>query len=413
MPNILKETLRLYRDSYSGHPKNIWVLTIVSFINRLGTMVVLFMGVYLTTILNFNLEETGFILTSFGIGSFLGALMGGFLSDKIGERYVILMSLFLGGIFLILIQWASTFWELFGVILATTTFGEAYRPALMSLVGKTVPKHETSRSMALIRLAINLGFSAAPIIGGFVAVSIGYGYIFWIDGLTCISAAIFFLFASASWKSTQEIKEPQEIQKINAETISPFKNSNFLSIVFMNLFVAICFIQWFNAIPVFIKTEWLFDERFLGLIMTVNAILIFLFELPVIHYLTKKRKIRQAMQVGLCLMALSFIPFLFSGALIWAFLAITLMTMGEILLFPFISSSAINMSTEGNRGKYMSIYSMSWSITRIFAPAGLALIAVIGYRPFWLILVSFSLIGLLLFSRIKKEVFDKHNEKVL
>lgn len=384
----------------------------VSFINRLGTMVILFMSVYLTTILKFSLEETAFILSAFGIGSIVGAFLGGYVGDWLGERIVITLSLLIGGIFLIMLQWATGFWELFFVIFGAAAIGEAYRPALMSLVGKTVPKHQTSRTMALIRLAINLGFTAAPVIGGFVAVSIGYDYLFWIDGLTCISAAIFFSLVSRNWPTKKVVSESNKNKGIQEETLSPFRNASFLAIVFMNLFVAICFIQWFNSIPVFLKTEWSFNERVFGLIMMVNGGLIFLFEMPLVHYLEKKNKVRSAMIAGLAFMVISFIPFLMYPSLIWAYVAVVLVTIGEILVFPFASSTAIDVSTPGNRGQYMSIYSMSWSITKVFAPGGLALIAIIGYDSFWLLLTALSAFSLFLCLRIKKQVFDKNDSVV-
>ncbi|PIW69943.1 MAG: MFS transporter, partial [Ignavibacteriales bacterium CG12_big_fil_rev_8_21_14_0_65_30_8] len=49
------KTYQLYKDSYSNHPKEIWQLIVLTFINRVGTMVLPFLTVYLTTVLNFSL----------------------------------------------------------------------------------------------------------------------------------------------------------------------------------------------------------------------------------------------------------------------------------------------------------------------------------------------------------------------
>jgi predicted MFS family arabinose efflux permease len=186
MRSTLNRTINLYRDSYSGHPKEIWVLAILTFINRFGTMVFPFITVYLTTVLGFSLEIAGIIASAFGIGSLIGSYAGGRLSDKVGPNPVILVSFIFSGVLFILLQWATSFWSLFGLILVASAFGEAYRPAVTTAIGQYVPKHQTGRSIALIRLAINLGMTAAPALGGFIAVSMGYGGLFWIDGVTCL-----------------------------------------------------------------------------------------------------------------------------------------------------------------------------------------------------------------------------------
>ena len=76
MSGLLSRTYQLYKDSYSGHPKEIWTLVSLTFINRAGTMVLPFLTLYLTTILNFSLKEAGLLAAAFGIGSFAGAYIG-------------------------------------------------------------------------------------------------------------------------------------------------------------------------------------------------------------------------------------------------------------------------------------------------------------------------------------------------
>ncbi|NJN77730.1 MAG: MFS transporter [Saprospiraceae bacterium] len=200
----MQKTLQLYKDAYSGHPKEVWTLAGITFINRMGTMVLPFLTVYLTTVLGFPLAEAGLIASGFGFGSLAGSFLGGRLSDKIGANNVIIISLITGGFLFIGLQFATTFYELFGMIFITALFGEAYRPAMTTAMGDYVPKTETGRSMSLIRLAINLGMAGGPTVGGIIAVTLGYHWLFWIDGLTCILAAIIFYFVQDIGKNEQK-----------------------------------------------------------------------------------------------------------------------------------------------------------------------------------------------------------------
>ena len=119
--------------------------------------------------------------------------------------------------------------------------------------------------MSFIRLAINLGMSAAPAIGGFVAVSLGYKWLFWFDGLTCIGAAIYFWVVSRKWSKTKPRIKEQRIQESDEILVPPYKNRNFMILLISTFLIGFCFVQWFHTVPVFIKSEWGFDERYIGM----------------------------------------------------------------------------------------------------------------------------------------------------
>lgn len=402
MTSIFTSVFRLYRDSYSGHPRAIWNLAILTFINRMGTMVLPFLSVYLTSELCFELSDAGFLAGAFGIGSFVGTWVGGKLMDKIGGRKVIFASLILGGVFLFLVQFFTTLWPLAVMIFLASFFGEAYRPPLMASIADFVPKSETGRTFALIRLAINLGFSLGPVFGGLIVMSLGYKYIFWIDGITCILAGIYFWFTSADWKKAEKVEEvdPHTGEKL-AKAPSPYLNVPFLVTLLATLFSAIAFLQWFHSVPVFLKGQWNYSEGVIGLLLGFNGLVIALIEMPLIHAVEKRgsRKIFQT--IGLVLIALSFAPFLLPKAGIFAFIAVFFFTFGEIFFLPLNNSTLLNMSPASRRGEYMAVYSMMWSVANVVGPSGgLSLAAGIGFTWFWIFIMGLGGIGLYLYMRI-------------
>jgi predicted MFS family arabinose efflux permease len=56
--------------------REIWILTLITFINRAGTMVLPFLSKYLKEDLNLSYAEVGWIMVAFGMGSMLGSLAG-------------------------------------------------------------------------------------------------------------------------------------------------------------------------------------------------------------------------------------------------------------------------------------------------------------------------------------------------
>lgn len=401
MTQLFTTTFRLYRDAYSGHPREIWNLTILTFINRMGTMVLPFLSVYLTAELCFELSEAGMLAGAFGVGSFFGVWLGGKLMDRIGPRPIIFVSLVMGGILLFVLQYMKTVWGLAPIMFLAAMFGEAYRPAMMASVASFVPKSETGRSMALLRLAMNLGFSLGPGLGGLLIASFGFSTMFWVDAITCVLAGGYFWFTSSHWKrpTHEDEIDPASGQKI-AKAGSPYRDGQFMAMLLASLLVGIAFIQWFHSVPVFLNKNWGLDEWQIGMLMAVNGLLIALIEMPIIHLIEKSGRKGFYQGLGLVLITLSVAPFLLPNGIAFAFLAMILLTIGEIFFLPLNSSTLLNMAPASRRGEYMALYSMMWSVAHIVGPSGgLTLAGAIGFDGFWIFVVALGALGLYLYIR--------------
>ncbi|MEL6654596.1 MAG: MFS transporter [Bacteroidota bacterium] len=343
---VLQKSLQLYRDAYSGHSREVWILTALTLINRMGTMVVPFLSVYLSTVKGFSLEQAGYLMGAFGLGSLGGSFLGGKLSDWIGAKYVMIGSLLIGGCFLISLQWADSFLEFFVMIMATSFFGDAFRPSFMAYIGDFVSKDQTARTMALIRLAINLGMSLSPVVGGLLATSWGYHWLFWIDGSTCVLAALFFIAASWSWpqRQTKAINDASG-EAFREAALPPYRNRAYLLFLLSTFLMGFCLIQWFYTVPVFLKTDWGYDESVIGLLMGLSCVVISLVEMPIIHTLEARSQMKLSITLGLICMFCSFIPLLFMGSMWLAVLAILAFTFGEIFYLPFNNAIPSNTRT--------------------------------------------------------------------
>jgi predicted MFS family arabinose efflux permease len=90
---MLKTAFYRYINNFKGFTREIWILAIITFINRAGTMVLPFLSKYLKENLHFSYSEVGWIMVSFGFGSMLGSWLGGKLADKIGFYRVMIFSI--------------------------------------------------------------------------------------------------------------------------------------------------------------------------------------------------------------------------------------------------------------------------------------------------------------------------------
>ncbi|MBT8310858.1 MAG: MFS transporter, partial [Flavobacteriaceae bacterium] len=189
--------VKLYKDylkTFDGLSREVWWLSLITLINRAGTMVIPFLSLYLTKNMGFTLSDVGWIMSCFGLGSVAGSWLGGKLTDRIGYYHVMLFSLFSTGVLFIGLQFLSTFESICIGIFLVMLVADSFRPAMyVALSAYSKPENKT-RSVTLIRLAINLGFSAGPAVGGLIIATMGYEGLFWVDGITCIIAGILLLY---------------------------------------------------------------------------------------------------------------------------------------------------------------------------------------------------------------------------
>lgn len=397
---MLAKSLRVYRSSFHGLSRDIWLLALITLINRSGSMVMPFLSVYMTSKLGYNLQEAGWVMAAFGLGSLLGAFCGGKITDKIGYFPVMFGSLFIGGLMFIGLMWMRELWQIFIYVFLLSAVYDMFRPAnLVSISAYSNPVTRT-RSMALVRLAINLGFAVGPAIGGFLAYHVGYTSLFIADGLTCIAAALTLLFALRPGKEAGESRR----QLVGKEGRAPWQNMFFLRFVFFVMLNAVVFMQVFGTLPVYFKQEMHLTERSIGMLMALNGILVAMFEMPLIYITENKRSALRMIASGALMLAFSYPGFVLSNdAPISALICILLLSAGEMFSFPFSNTFALEQAPAGRSGDYMGWYSMGFSLGFIFAPLiGLGLADRIGFHGLWLLICILGLFTALGFWRLMK-----------
>ena len=400
--------IKKYLDNFKDFPREVWILTLITFINRAGTMVIPFLSKYMKENLHFSYSQIGWVMVFFGIGSIVGTWLSGKLSDKIGFYKVMVFSLFASGIVFILLHYATTFEELCVGILVLTTIADMFRPAMLVCLKTVTTKEKRASAYSLTRAAVNLGFLFGPVLGGLIIMQSGYEYIFYADGATCILAIIVFMIF---------VREKQLPIKTAAERALPknvlvMKDKPFMLHLVICLITGILFFQIFTTLPLYHKEQFNMSEFDSGLLLSLNGLLLLLFELPIVNYVSRNKiNNHRVIFIGLVLMATSFLFLLYpwEGMLIPMML---FMTCGVMLTFPFANSFAMERSYEQREGKYMAAFTMSYSFAHILsAKTGMEIIQNSGYETNWIFMSILGVVGSLLvfklFAMVEKEELSK------
>ena len=408
---MIQNALRNYINNFRGFSREVWILTLITFINRAGTMVLPFLSKYLKEDLNFTYSQVGWIMVCFGLGSMLGSWLGGKLSDKIGFYKIMVFSLFTSGLLFFGLQYITSFYPLCFAIFGIMVVADMFRPAMFVSLGTYARPENRARAFTLVRLAINLGFAAGPALGGLIIMGMGYGGLFWVDGLSCIiSISIFALLV----KEKKAIVHATE-SSVNAVVESVFKDKIFWIFLFISFVSALLFFQVFTTLPIYHSEKYGLTEFQTGLLMTMNGLLIFFLEMPIVSIYEKKNTNKLKLILSGCLMmTFSFFVLLldtFAGILV---ISMFIMTFGEMFIFPFSNSFALSRAPKGHEGRYMALFTMSFSLAHVgSSKLGMELIAYFGYKINWIFMGSLGFVATLacvyLLSLYQKEKEKLHN----
>lgn len=388
---------KIYIDSFSGLSQEAWMLSIVMFINRTGSMVLPFLGVYMTDKLGFTLEQTGFVLSFYGIGSVLGSFIGGYLTDKIGEYKVQLGSLFLSAPLFLLIPYFTSVMGLALIILLESIISEAFRPANSVAITKYAKPQNITRAFSLNRMAINLGFSIGPALGGILS-SISYNLLFVANFVAIFLAGIFYLYFFR--KRNKSINRALDISQVKKQTVvkSPYKDLPFIAFCIFCTIFSICFFQILNTLPLFYKESAQLSQTTIGFILGYSGFIIVILEMLLVHFAEKKLSISQTLFIGTIFCAIGYGMLGFTYTLIAILISMTIICFGEILALPFMSTVTAKRSENGNKGAYMGLNGMAFSVSFIITPIlGTKIASMYGFSWLWIgtaILSTISAVGL-------------------
>ena len=375
-----------YINTFKGLSREAWMLSIVMLINRSGSMVLPFLGVYMTDHLKFSLENTGIVLSFYGIGSVLGSWLGGFLTDKFGEYYIQSWSLFLSAPIFIIMPFFSSVDMMALLIFLQSAISDTFRPANSVAITKYARPENLTKAFSLNRMAINLGFSIGPAVGGILS-GISYNFLFVVNGIGAVTAGIiyviFFRRRNKIFREKKKLEPTKTIEK--TVTKSPYKDYPFLLYSFLCAVFAVCFFQFFNTIPLFYKDVAKLDQSTIGFILGYSGFIIVLLEMPLVSLAERVLKIPQILSIGIIMSGVSYLLLLFGSNIPLLLLSMSILSIAEIWVLPFMSTVTALRAERGNKGAYMGLNGIAFSFSFIFTPfLGTYVVSHFGFDSLWI-----------------------------
>jgi predicted MFS family arabinose efflux permease len=379
-----------------GLPREVWLLFATNLINRAGMMVLPFLVLYLTRELGFSAARAGSMLAVYGASAIVFGPIGGRLSDRMGALPVMRVSLVASGCVLLLFPLAKSFIAVAAMTVLWAGCGEMFRPASLAAITHVVAPEQRKQAFALNRLAINLGMSIGPALGGFLA-TVSFHAMFAVDAVTTLLAGA--VLALTPWRAFSGVNS--EARSSNGESVAPttiIQDSAFLIFLCGVFLVGIVFFQHESALPLYLVQYLHLSPAFYGMLFTINTLLIVALEVP-INTATAHWPNTRSLIIGCLLFAVGFGALGVIASPSGVIATVVVWTFGEMLLFPALSAHMAEIAPENRRGAYMGAYSMSLSIALTVGPwMGTQLLASLGPVTVWSVMFALGALAALLMA---------------
>lgn len=362
-----------------AYPRQFWLLFLGMLISTIGSsMIWPFLMVYSGEKLGLPLAATAGLMTVNSVMGLLTSFVGGLVVDRLGRKWVMGVSLLLNGCGYLLLSQADTLAGFAVAMAVNGAFNPLYRVGADAMLADLIAPEKRAEAYALMRMSNNVGVALGPAIGGFVAaISYTISFVAAASGLAAYGLLVLFFAAETLPRGV-----PRKREALGGYG-TVLRDRRYLGFVGSYILVSMTMALIWVLLSVYTKRNFGVPENLYGWIPTTNALLVIAFQY-VITLWTRKRDPLVMMALGSGFYAAAALIIAFAGGF-WGFwLAMVVMTIGELVLVPTSSTYAANLAPADMRGRYMSLYGLSWPIAAGISPVtGGWLSDVYGPRSPW------------------------------
>ena len=347
-----------------AYDRRFWVLCIAQLIVAVGFGAAMpFVSIYLHNQLDMPMTFVGLMMLVSAAVAAAARVAGGELADRIGRRPVMIVGM-IGRVLVFAVMAAVIYfrlsaWIVAGVFLVVRLVGAMIQPAISAMVADIVAPEKRVKAYGLHRIFGNAGWAFGPAIGG-ALVERSYASLFVLTSLASLAGLI--LLAVFIRESIRAVAR----QRFSfASVLDVGRYTRFLVFCAWSVLLFILMGQFASTLAVFSTNVIGITEAQLGLLFTVNGIVVVLFQGPA-AWVAHRIGIRSGLVAGCLLYALGYLTVALVPGFNFLIGSMVIITFGEVLFSPTSMTAVANMAHEARMGRYMGFFGLSealgWSL---------------------------------------------------
>jgi len=291
-------------------------------------------------------------------------------------------------------------WLFYIIFLIIVGFGSGIIfPAMYAMAGSVWPQGGRKAFNAMY-VGSNVGVALGAALGGYIA-SFSFEYVF------TANAVMYFFFLILAIFAYRKIKtEKNSQQNVLQQNVVVKSKTKLHALFILCIGYVLCWLaysQWASTIASYTQEIGISLKQY-SLIWTINGALIVLaqpFTAVVVRFFTKTLK--SQMVVGMVIYIISFLVLIYATEFRGFVIAMVILTIGEIFVWPAVPTIANDLAPKGREGFYQGIVNSTATAGRMLGPfIGGLLVDLYGIHMLFLVLIV-----LLVVSIVTTIVYDK------
>ncbi|MGZ6346287.1 MAG: MDR family MFS transporter [Anaerolineales bacterium] len=395
------------RYTIAEYPPQFWLMGIGLFISSAGSsMIWPFLMIYVSEKLLLSLSTVSTLITINAVTGLFSSFAAGAVSDKVGRKLVMVVSLAVNGFGYLFMSQAHTYFGFAILMIFMGASNPLYQVGSDAMLADMIIPAKRTNAYAIIRMINNAGIAIGPAVGGFVAAR-SYSYAFLGAAIGMITYSLLLIFRARETLNKAYLFNKELQTEALGGYGRVFRDRPYIVFALLVGLGLVAPSMLWTLLSVYTKQNFGLPENLYGWLPTTNALMCVFVQFPVTR-VSRRFRPMSVIGVGMLIYALG----VGSAALMhdfWGFWgSMVLMTFGELTLIPTVSKFIADLAPADMRGRYMSFYWFAWGIARGAGPLiGGFLNDNINPRSIWiggLIIGLVSAIGLFIYSARKMDL---------
>jgi MFS family permease len=348
------------RAALHEYPTQFWLLFWGMLVSTVGvSMIWPFLLIYASQRLHQPLAVTAALLTVHSVMAFIFSFLGGPVTDRLGRKWVMAISLIMNGMAFLLLSQAETLLEFALAMAMSGAFNPLYRIGADAMMADLIPPQQRLNGYSLLRMSNNLGIALGPALGGVVAAA-SYTVAFYAASVGLSLYGLMVILLARETLPPRDVAVARTRERWGGYDII-LRDGRFMSFVGAFTLTSVCAALIWLLLAVYTKLQFGIPESRYGLIPTTNALMVVFFQIPVTRLIRNQPGYRM-LAIGALFYAVGV------GGVAWGqsfgafWLCMVILTIGELIMTPTATTLAANLAPAEMRGRYMSIYGLTWNV---------------------------------------------------
>jgi MFS family permease len=356
---MLKLLFAKVKITFNRFPGQFWLVLAGMLLAETGSSLIWpFMTIYLRSTLGIPLAVAASLITITSITTLVSAFITGPITDHLGRKGMMVIGLFMvSGIFTAMAFTESLAgWAV--IMFLRGLFIPVYRVGADAMVVDLTTPDNRQEAYSLVRMVGNTGIAIGPSIGGFL-VSRSYDISFF---SAAVAFLVFSLLILVFSRETLPKKTKVDIKEHQSRGMGPvLKDRPFIALMLTYTLTIMGNAVLMMLLAVYAKENFNVPENQYGFIMATNALMVVLFQYPVTA-VTKKFPALPVLALGALFYTLGVGGVAFGSTFTAFWLCMVILTIGELIMSPTVTTLVANIAPADMRGRYMSIYGLTWGV---------------------------------------------------